>query len=89
MSRADKIFIENLKDIIENGFSDEKLEVRPHWEDGTPAHTTKKFCIVNRYNLAEEFPIITVRKTNFKACLDEILWIRQKKSNRSRDVRQR
>ena len=86
MSRADKIFIENLKDIIENGFSDENLEVRPHWEDGTPAHTTKKFCIVNRYNLAEEFPIITVRKTNFKACLDEILWIWQKKSNRICDL---
>ncbi len=86
MSRADKIFIENLKDIIANGFSDENLPVRPHWEDGTPAHTTKKFCIVNRYNLAEEFPIITVRKTNFKAAIDEILWIWQKKSNNIHDL---
>ena len=53
MSRADQIFIENMKDIMENGFWDTDLKVRPHWEDGTPAHTVKKFCIVNRYNLQE------------------------------------
>ncbi|MCR4562692.1 MAG: thymidylate synthase [Bacilli bacterium] len=81
MSRADEIFVSNMKDILENGFSDEHLEVRPHWEDGTPAHTIKKFCIVNRYNLQEEFPILTIRKTAFKSCIDEILWIWQKKSN--------
>lgn len=82
MSKADKIFLSNLRDIMENGFSDEGMPVRPHWEDGTPAHTVKKFCIVNRYDLQEEFPIITVRKTNFAAALDELLWIWQKKSNR-------
>ena len=54
MSKADQIFIENMKDIMENGFWDTELNVRPHWEDGTPAHTVKKFCIVNRYNLQEE-----------------------------------
>lgn len=86
MSRADKIFLQNLRDIIDNGFSDEGAAVRPHWEDGTPAYTKKKFCIVNRYDLAEEFPIITVRKTNFAACLDELLWIWQKKSNNVRDL---
>ena len=82
MSKADKIFLSNLHDIMENGFSDEGMPVRPHWEDGTPAHTVKKFCIVNRYDLQEEFPVITVRKTNFAAALDELLWIWQKKSNR-------
>ena len=81
MSRADQIFVENMKDILENGFWDTDLEVRPHWEDGTPAHTVKKFCIVNRYNLQEEFPIMTIRRTAFKSCIDEILWIWQKKSN--------
>ena len=86
MARADEIFIENMKDILENGFSDEHLNVRPHWEDGTPAHTIKKFCIVNRYNLQEEFPILTIRKQNFKAALDEILWIWQKKSNNVHDL---
>ena len=82
MSLADKIFIENCRDILDNGFSDSELEVRPHWEDGTPAHTIKKFCIVNRYDLKKEFPILTLRRTAFKSCIDELLWIWQKKSNR-------
>ena len=86
MSKADKIFLENCKDIIENGFWDTELDVRPKWLDGTPAHTVKKFCIVNRYNLKEEFPIITVRKTNLTAAIDEILWIWQKKSNNVNDL---
>ena len=86
MSRADQIFIANIKDILENGFSDEDLEVRPHWADGTPAHTIKKFGIVNRYNLKEEFPILTIRKTYLKSAIDEMLWIWQKKSNRISDL---
>lgn len=81
MSKADGIFIANMTDIIDNGFSDENLDVRPKWSDGTPAHTVKKFGIVNRYDLSEEFPIITLRRTAFKSCIDEILWIWQKKSN--------
>ena len=86
MSLADDIFIKNCKDIIENGFSDKDLPVRPHWEDGTPAHTVKKFCIVNRYDLSKEFPIITIRRTAFKSCIDELLWIWQKKSNNINDL---
>lgn len=86
MSRADIIFKQNMTDILENGFWDTKLEVRPHWEDGTPAHTVKKFGIVNEYNLQEELPILTIRKTAFKSCLDEILWIWQKKSNNVHDL---
>ena len=86
MSRADEIFIQNMTDILENGFSDEGLPVRPRWEDGTPAHTIKKFGIVNRYNLQEEFPILTLRRTAFKSCLDELLWIWQKKSNNIHDL---
>ena len=86
MSRADEIFVQNMKDILENGFWDTDLPVRPHWEDGTPAHTVKKFCIVNRYNLQEEFPILTIRRTAFKSCIDELLWIWQKKSNNIHDL---
>ncbi len=86
MSSADKIFIENCKDIIENGIWDTDKSVRPRWLDGTPAHTVKKFCIVNRYDLSKEFPIITIRKTAFKSALDEILWIWQKKSNNIHDL---
>lgn len=86
MSRADQIFIENCQDILTNGAWDTKAEVRPHWEDGTPAHTIKKFGIVNRYDLQQELPILTIRKTAFKNCLDEILWIWQKKSNNVHDL---
>lgn len=81
MSIADQIFINTCRDILDNGISDEGLPVRPHWLDGTPAHTIKKFCIVNRYDLSKEFPIITLRRTAFKSAIDEILWIWQKKSN--------
>lgn len=87
MSRADEIFIKNMKDIMENGFNDKDLNVRPHWEDGTPAHTIKKFGIVNEYNLQEELPILTIRKTAFKSCIDELLWIWQKKSNNIHDLK--
>ena len=81
MSKADVTFIENCRQIIGTGVWDKGLDVRPHWLDGTPAHSKKSFCIVNRYNLAEEFPIMTLRKTGFKNAVDEILWIWQKKSN--------
>ena len=86
MSKADEIFVKNMKDILENGFSDKDLPVRPHWEDGTPAHTIKKFGIVNEYDLQEELPILTIRRTAFKSCLDELLWIWQKKSNNIHDL---
>ena len=86
MSKADKIFINTCRDILDNGVWDTEFDVRPVWADGEKAHTIKKFCIVNRYNLAEEFPIITLRKTNFEAAIDEILWIWQKKSNNVHDL---
>lgn len=81
MSMADKIFIDNINDILNSGYSDIGSQVRPRWSDGTPAHTIKKFCIVNRYDLSQEFPIITLRKTAFVNALDELLWIWQKKDN--------
>ena len=87
MSRADEIFIANCNEIINNGVWDTDMHVRPHWEDGTPAHTVKKFGIVNRYNLQEEFPILTIRRTAFKSCVDELMWIWQKKSNNVRDLK--
>ena len=81
MSYADKVFIEMCRDIIDNGTSTEGEKVRPVWEDGTPAYTIKKFGVVNRYNLAKEFPALTLRRTGIKSCTDEMLWIWQKKSN--------
>ncbi len=86
MSYADEIFIKNCRDILDNGFWDTELQVRPKWEDGTPAHTVKRFGIVNRYDLREEFPILTIRRTFWKTAVDELLWIWQKKSNNIRDL---
>ena len=88
MSIADERFIQNCKDILENGFSDVCYDVRPAWADtGEKAHTIKKFCIVNRYDLTKEFPVITLRKTFFKSAVDELLWIWQKKSNNTHDLK--
>lgn len=86
MSLADKIFIDMCNDILENGVSSEGEIVRARWDDGQPAHTIKKFCVVNRYDLSKEFPILTLRPTNLKAAIDELLWIWQKKSNNVKDL---
>ena len=82
MSIADLIYIENCKRILNEGVPDDNLSVRPHWEDGTPAHTIKLFGVVNRYDLRKEFPLMTLRRTYWKSAVDELLWIWQKKSNR-------
>ena len=86
MSKADLIYIETCRKILSEGVWDTDLEVRPHWQDGTPAHTVKCFGIVNRYDLRNEFPIMTLRRTYYKSCIDELLWIWQKKSNNVRDL---
>lgn len=90
MSLADKYFKEEVNDILTKGFSDEEYPVRPKWvnEDGTttPAHTVKTFCRINRYNLQEEFPILTLRNAPFKYAVKEVLWIFQKKSNNINDL---
>ncbi len=86
MSYADDLFIKNCKEILENGIWDTTGPVRPKWSDGSDAHTKKTFCIVNRYDLSKEFPVMTLRKTAFKNCVDEILWIWQKKSNNIKDL---
>ena len=87
MSYADQVFIQNCRDILENGVWDTDQAVRPRWEDGTPAHTVKKFGIVNRYDLSKEFPILTLRRTYWKTAVNELLWIWQKKSNNIHDLK--
>lgn len=81
MSIADKYFKEEVSKIITDNITDNDFKVRPHWEDGTPAHTTKTFCAVRRFDLQKEFPILTLRKQAFKNCVRELLWMWQKKSN--------
>ena len=87
MSYADKVFINMCRDIIENGTSTEGEKVRPKWEDGTAAYTIKKFGGVNRYDLSKEFPALTLRRTAIKSCVDELLWIWQKKSNNVHELK--
>ncbi len=86
MSYADRVFVDMCKDILTNGTSTEGEKVRPHWPDGSPAYTIKKFGVVNRYDLREEFPILTLRRTALKSATDEILWIWQQKSNNIHDL---
>ena len=86
MSRADALFIQNCRDILDHGVWDTDQNVRPRWEDRTPAHTVKKFGIGTRYDQREEFPILTLRRTYWKTAVDELLWIWQKKSNNIRDL---
>lgn len=87
MSYADKVFIDMCRDIIDNGVSTEGEKVRPKWEDGSFAYTLKKFCVVNRYDLSKEFPALTLRRTGIKSCVDELLWIWQRKSNNVHDLK--
>ncbi len=86
MSKADEIFINMCRDVLENGTSTEGEKVRPHWEDGSLAYTIKKFGVINRYDLREEFPALTLRKTAIKSATDELLWIWQRKSNNVNDL---
>lgn len=81
MSKADQLFVAMCQDILDNGTTTEGQKVRPVWDDGTPAYTIKQFGVVNRYDLREEFPALTLRRTALKSAMDEILWIYQKKSN--------
>ena len=86
MSYADRVFIQNCRDILANGVWDTDRAVRPRWEDGSPAHTIKRFGVVNRYDLRREFPMLTLRRQYFKSAVDELLWIWQKKSNNISDL---
>ena len=87
MSMADDIFINMCKDILENGTDTKGEKVRPHWSDGATAYTIKRFGVCNRYDLSKEFPALTLRPLAIKSCIDEILWIWQKKSNDVRELR--
>ena len=87
MSYADRVFVDMCEEIINQGTSSRGMPVRPRWEDGSPAHTIKRFGIVNRYDLSREFPAITLRRTAIKSCVNEMLWIWQKKSSNIKDLK--
>lgn len=87
MSYADQVFIKMCRDIIDKGTDTTGEKVRPIWEDtGESAYTIKRFAVINRYDLTKEFPALTLRKTGIKSCVDELLWIWQRKSNNIGDL---
>ena len=86
MSKADQQFVRMCEDILEHGTTTKGQKVRPHWEDGTPAYTIKQFGVTARYDLREEFPALTLRRTALKLAMDEVLWIYQRKSNNIHDL---
>ena len=83
MSKADQLFVKMCSDILDHGTTTQGEKVRPKWEDGTPAYTIKNFGVTARYDLREEFPALTLRRTALKSAMDEILWIYQRKSTTS------
>jgi thymidylate synthase len=87
MSRADVLFVDMCRGILDHGYSTEGQAVRARWEDGSPAYTIKNFGVVNRYDLSEEFPAMTLRRTAIKSAVDEVLWIWQKKSNNIHELK--
>ncbi len=86
MSKADRIFKEMCRRVLSEGVSSEGEAVRAHWDDGAAAHTIKIFGVTSRYDLSEEFPAITLRRTAIKSAVNELLWIWQKKSNNIHDL---
>ncbi len=87
MSIADNIFAAMCAEILDQGFSSEGQAVRTRWEDGTIANYIKRFGVVNRYDLQNEFPILTLRPTYLKSAIDELLWIWQRKSSNVKDLK--
>ena len=87
MTQYDKIFVQNIKDILQNG---SEYTSRAIWsDDWAKAKCLKRFSIVNRYNsdFSNKPPIGTIRKFPIKNCIDELLWIWQKKSNNIKDLK--
>ena len=88
MSKADIIFKEMCSNIIAHGTDTKGENVRPVWNDtGEKAYTIKLFGQTAMYDLREEFPALTLRRTAIKSAINEILWIFQKKSNNVHDLK--
>lgn len=80
MIKADEYYIQNLTEILNNGYYDK--DPRPKYKDGSPAHTKYITQVFEKYDLSKgEFPITTLRNTAIKTGIREILWIYQKQSN--------
>lgn len=79
ISKADRLYKENLKEILEHGTNTEGQKVRPKYKDGTPAHTIFINQVVEKYDISQgELPITTLRPVPWKSAIKEVLWIFQK-----------
>lgn len=80
MIKADRYMIESIENILKYGHLD--VNPRPHYEDGTPAHTLSVNSVMHQYDISQnEFPITTLRPIYFKKAIGELLWIYQDASN--------
>lgn len=80
MNRADRMFKEIAQRILQEGCPDKNP--RPHYADGTPAHTLSLNHVMQTYDLAKgELPLITLRPIAVKSSIGELLWIYQDESN--------
>ena len=87
MTKADKYLVEDIKNILENGFQD--VDPRPKYEDGTPAHTISVNHVMRKYDLSKgEFPICTLRPQAWKTGVREIFTIYQKPTNDLAEMRE-
>jgi thymidylate synthase len=80
LNKADRYFLDNLRDILNDGELDQNP--RPHWKDGTPAHTKFITQVTETYDISKgEIPITTLRPIAWKNGIKEIFWIYQDQSS--------
>lgn len=80
MTKADTIFKENIRKIMEEGVWSE--QARPKYKDGRTANSKYITGAFMEFNLAKgEFPITTLRPIAIKSAIKEMLWIYQDQSN--------
>ena len=80
MTKADKYMNSMILRIMDEGYKDENP--RPHYADGTPAHTISVNHTFRTYDLSKgEFPICTLRPMAWKTGIREIFTIYQKPTN--------
>lgn len=83
MSLVDDIFIKDLSNITKQ---DWEVDNRAKWNDGTQTKTKRIIQSANKFDMSQGFPILTLREINWKAAIDEIIWIYIKQSNNIKDM---
>ena len=83
MSLVDDIFMKDLSEISKQEW---EIDNRAKWNDGSQTKTKRIIQSANKYDLSQGFPILTLREINWKAAIDEIIWIYIKQSNNIKDL---